>query len=55
MSEYRTYSVTYVESLVAVVEAAREFCDRRDKGEVHSTYTYNKFKEALAALEADDE
>lgn len=25
----------------------QEFCDRRDRGEVRSTYTYNKFKEAL--------
>ncbi len=26
---------------------AEEFIERRDRGEIRSTYTYNKFKEAL--------
>lgn len=32
----------------ALREVAEEFCDRRDRGEVRSTYTYNRFKAALA-------
>ncbi|MCP5014281.1 MAG: hypothetical protein GY938_03250, partial [Ketobacter sp.] len=28
-------------------EIAQEFCDRRDAGDLHSNYTYAKFKAAL--------
>ena len=30
-----------------LVEVVREFCDRCEKGEVRSTYSYEKFKQAL--------
>lgn len=36
------------QQLAALREVAEEFCDRRDRGEVRSTYTYNRFKAALA-------
>jgi hypothetical protein len=33
----------------------KEFCERAERGEIRSKYTYRKLKEALAKLEARDE
>jgi len=33
----------------------KEFCERAERGEIRSKYTYRKLKEALAKLEAPDE
>lgn len=35
------------EENIKLREIAQEFCDRRDKGEIRSTYTYKKFKDVL--------
>lgn len=34
-----------------LVEAMREFCDRTERGEVRSKYTYAKFKALLTSLQ----
>lgn len=35
------------ERVTMLVDAVQEFVDRCDRGEIHSVYTYNKFKAIL--------
>ena len=35
---------------IELTDIAKEFIERRDKGEIRSTYTYNRFKKALLRL-----
>jgi hypothetical protein len=39
------------EKFQPLVDAMREFVDRCDRGEIHSVYTYDKFKELLKGVE----
>ena len=42
------------EEKAALREAMTEFCDRRDRGQVRSNYTYRKFKALLQGLEGKE-
>ena len=49
----RNEAADEIERLSYIETVAQEFCDRRECGEVHSTYTYNKFKQVLAAKDIE--
>lgn len=41
------YNLELTTRIKALESAMQEFCDRRDRGELKSTYTYEKFKQLL--------